>query len=120
MIKRANGKASGKAIAKASVDPYSFGNVLVERKLITEIDLCRALAYQRENRDVMLGEALVRIGALSKEHVEAMLLRQDALREPTPRKVGKLVELAATKTEAYKDEIKGIQARLLAFNGGKP
>ena len=66
--------------------PIPLGQLLLSRGLITEADLARALAAQRQ-LDARLGRALVRLGALSEdtllpvlaEHLGVALLAEDAL-----------------------------------------
>lgn len=111
-------KPNGKVAAKAAKDPYSFGNLLLERGLISEVDLDRALAFQRDNQDVMLGEALVHMGVIERGTLETMLLRQEALKGGGGLKaVGKLVDLATTRTRETQSEIRTLQAKIVAFTG---
>ena len=62
----------------STLAPGRIGTLLLERGDITEADLRRALALQAE-RGSMLGEILVRLGALSEEALYAGLADQTGL-----------------------------------------
>jgi hypothetical protein len=57
------------------------GEFLIENKIITMKQLDEALALQKDNRDRLIGEILVTLGALSKEELvmalEMYLLETD-------------------------------------------
>lgn len=71
-------------------DPYSIGNLLVDGGL-TEAELDRALAFKRDHCDIMLGEACVRLGFVTREMLEVAVAKQDAAKNGG---VIKLAELA--------------------------
>ena len=52
--------------------PKKIGQLLVERELITQTDVDQALVLQQE-AGILFGEALLRIGALSEEHLVGAL-----------------------------------------------
>lgn len=58
--------------ATPAEDPDSFGNLAVEKGYITHDDLQEALSVQREP----IGEVLVRLGKLTEEQLECLLLEQ--------------------------------------------
>ena len=55
--------------------PTKIGQLLVERGLISRSDVEQALALQGE-ASILFGEALLRIGALSEEHLLSALSDQ--------------------------------------------
>ncbi len=55
--------------------PKKIGQLLVERELITQTDVDQALVLQQE-AGILFGEALLRIGALSEEHLVSTLSEQ--------------------------------------------
>ena len=104
-----------KGLNKAATDPTSLGNILVDAKVLAIEDLQKAIRFQQENQDIMLGEALVRLGMLSREILDALLLQQDVMRGKHSRKsIGELVEMAKKQTEAATEELHSVVAALVS------
>jgi hypothetical protein len=100
-------------VSKAAKDPTSLGNILVESHVVDLEDLQKAIRFQQENQDVMLGEALVRLGVLQREVLDALLLQQKIARGKEPKKaIGQLVELARKKTEETTTEMQLVCAAM--------
>ncbi len=47
-----------------------IGEYFIEKEYITQEDLDKALALQKQNRDMRLGDLLVKSGALQKDELE--------------------------------------------------
>ena len=58
---------------------FFFGNYLVEQQVITEDQLNKALEWQKDNSDKLIGEILVVLGFIDRErmqdHLEDHLLK---------------------------------------------
>lgn len=76
---------------------HSLGELLVECGLVTEDQLDLAVRFQKQNADIMLGEALVKIGALDRDTLEVLLTKQRALRRRGDRDVIDLARAAARR-----------------------
>lgn len=91
---------------KAITDKTSIGNILVDSGIITDSDLQLAIAYQDENEDYMLGEALVAIGAIERDVVEAMLAAQEMDRKKSRgsgKHVAKIIEIARDRKKRMEE-----------------
>jgi len=64
----------------AQQDSTSLGNLLVQFRLIEPEHLDRALQFQRDNPDLMLGETLVRMGQIDHEVLSVTMAQQKILR----------------------------------------
>ena len=60
-------------------------------------ELERALAYQRDNPGLRIGEALVALGMLPQRIVDALLAQQRALRTGKPSDVRRFAEVVHGK-----------------------
>ena len=98
-------------LGRAAEDPLSLGNVLLKQGVITSRDLTVALLYQSEHGG-RLGEALIEMGILSRERMEAMPLRQRAMRAPRTPVVGELVELATKRVHEMREMREELQSLL--------
>ena len=79
--KRKNGKqAPAVRQQQASADPTSIGNLLITFGAINEDTLSRALEFQRDNPDVLLGETLMKLGILKVDDLENAVAHQKMLR----------------------------------------
>jgi len=56
-------------VKKLAVDCMRLGEILIERKLITEEDLARALELQRERQGDKLGKILIDLGFVAQREV---------------------------------------------------
>lgn len=81
----------------AKKDCASLGNLLLKAGMITPEQLQEALDFQDDNPDRMLGEALVQMGAVEKEIVEALLVAQQAKRAASKKSVAEVVEIAKNR-----------------------
>jgi len=61
-------------------DPDSIGNILIETGMINEDDLLAAIQFQIENPDIMLGEALIKLGSTERGIIDAVTVIQMARR----------------------------------------
>lgn len=77
---RGNGKipAHSDPFEEAKLDPYSLGNLALERGYITEDDLEAALKVQRER--LQLGQLLVEMKKITQDQLDELLLEQKILR----------------------------------------
>lgn len=66
---------------RAEQDCTSLGNILLKAGMISAEQLHEAVDYQDTNPDVMLGEALVKMGVVERDIVEALLMTQKARRD---------------------------------------
>lgn len=82
-------------------DPNSIGSLLVAGGL-TDDELNRALAFKRDHCDIMLGEACVRLGFVTRDALEVAVAKQDAA---TNGGVIKLAKLARQRTVALGERI---------------
>jgi hypothetical protein len=80
-------------------DPTSIGN-LYRALGGSDRKLEEAKNFQHENPDEMLGEALVRVGGLTRPELEALIMKQRALRTGAPRDVVAFVQTVAGHTRS--------------------
>ena len=86
---------------KPHLDTTSVGNLLIERGLCTEGQLREALSYQVTNKEVLLGELLVKMGAVREEQLDIVRARQEIARSNGRGKgISKLAKIAQAKAEA--------------------
>jgi hypothetical protein len=73
----------GKILHASSPYSRAIGDLLVEDGLISEADLIRTLALQKNNHDVPLGVLLLKTGTITFEIIEMMVHEQirDAIKE---------------------------------------
>jgi hypothetical protein len=87
-----------------SRDPTSLGSLLMEKGAVNSKQLDAALHFQQNNTDLLLGEALVHMGIISREVLEATLIQQELARNGASRQsngqVRKVVRMAAQHTLA--------------------
>lgn len=74
------GKHSRRDRGRARKDASSLGNMLLRMGVVDGEQLRLAIDYQDNNPDVMLGEALINMGAVDRGIVEALLVAQSAAR----------------------------------------
>ena len=65
---------------KAKTDPTSMGNLLKKLGFISEDQLRQGVEYQRDNRERLFGETLVKLEIIDKETLEIILKQQGILR----------------------------------------
>ena len=82
-------------------DPNSIGSLLLAGGL-TEAELDRAIAFKRDHCDIMLGEACVRLGFVTRDVLEVAVAKQNAA---TNGGVIKLAKLAKQRTVALGQRI---------------
>lgn len=77
---RGNGKLPSRMdpFVEAERDPYSLGNLALERGYITKDDLEAALKIQKER--LQIGQLLVEMKKLTEDQLEELLLEQKILR----------------------------------------
>jgi len=63
-------------VDKAKCDSTSLGSLLLEFNHISQRDLDAAIAFQENNQDKFLGEALVSLGKIDRDLVDIMLTVQ--------------------------------------------
>jgi hypothetical protein len=69
----------GVQVVKDGLQSLTFGEYLVDQKVITRSDLFEALQVQDENPGVRLGECLAAMGRLSYAQVETFLRQWNRL-----------------------------------------
>lgn len=70
-----------KTLARASIDPFSLGNLVVGDGIVDSGELSELLSEFRQlNREELFGQFLVRKGVLSDEKLQLLLIRQSAVR----------------------------------------
>lgn len=84
--------------SKAADDLTSIGSLLTSGGYCSEEDLERALRFQKDNPDIMLGETLLRMGIIDIETLEVMLVRQKVARKGSQSAIHKLADLALSRT----------------------
>lgn len=82
-------------------DPNSIGNLLM-RGGLGEHRLARAVAFQKDHPDIMLGEACVRLGFISRCQLEVAVAIQES---KTNGGTKNLARLAASKTRELGERI---------------
>lgn len=103
---------------RARRDNTSLGNLLLKSGMITPDELRMALEYQDQNPERMLGEALVRLGAVEKEIIEALLAMQEIEDGKTsPRALAKVVHLAKNRKKPLHDAHDRMVQAALCLNG---
>ena len=65
---------------RASNDPTSLGNILIEMGIISRTQLQSALRIQSETQEMFLGQILIDSGLLSEDELGTILKIQDKLR----------------------------------------
>lgn len=65
---------------KAQADVTSLGRILIECGYATDEEVASAVAYQRRNEELVLGELLIKRGAITREVLEVALAKQRAVR----------------------------------------
>lgn len=81
----------------AREDCHSLGNLLLKSGMITVDQLRSALEFQDANPDHMLGEALVQMGAVKKDVVDALLAAQRAKRAANGKHSADVVNIAKNR-----------------------
>jgi len=102
---------------KAQQDYTSLGNMLIRTGMITEEQLEKALRFQDENPEIMLGEALIQLKFIDRGVVEALLIAQEA-----KRKKSNIMDIIKFATNGTRDlaQVHG-EVRLAALRlNGKP
>jgi hypothetical protein len=61
-------------------DVTSIGNLLIDAGICTKEQVQKAICYQCDNPDAMLGEALVQLGSLTRDQLDVILARQEIMR----------------------------------------
>lgn len=100
---------------KPTDDPTSIGNLLCAAGLVSSMHISAAVNFQKEHADVLMGEALVRMGALTRDQLELAILQQKALRTTKPRDARKLAELAAQRTRDAAAALGDVTDKILAI-----
>ena len=79
-------------------DPTSIGNLLLNSKLCTEMQLREAIAIQRSQEDHRLGSTLVKLGYITQEALDFALQRQEMMRTTGSKGVQRYVNTATRIT----------------------
>lgn len=87
---------------RAQADVMSLGNLLRRTGMIDEAQLRAALDYQDANPDRMLGEALVAMGVVEAEIIEALLAAQQVRREEG-RSLARILAIAKNRKLPLKE-----------------
>ena len=87
---------------RARDDVMSLGNLLRRTGLVSEQQLQAALDYQDANPDRMLGEALVAMGVVEAEIVEALLAAQQVRRDEH-RSLARVLAIAKNRRKPLQD-----------------
>lgn len=82
---------------RARKDLTSLGNLLLRMGVVDGEQLKQAIDYQDDNPDVMLGEALINMGAVDRGIVEALLVAQGAERNKS--KTADVIAFATKHTQ---------------------
>jgi len=82
---------------RARKDSTSLGNMLLRMGVVDGEQLRLAIDYQDDNPDVMLGEALINMGAVDRGIVEALLVAQNSERDHG-RKTAEVIAFASRHT----------------------
>ncbi len=88
-------------------DPASLGNLLLKTKAIDLTQLREALAFQSDNPDIMLGEALIRMGLITRDGLNILLTRQKAMRGGS-KEVRQLLKLATKRNRDTASECRSL------------
>lgn len=102
---------------KAKEDSTSLGNLLLKTGLIEIEDLHNALEFQDDNPDIMLGEALIKLGKIDRGVIEALLWKQRV--ERGEENTIEIIQFATKHTQklmSIKDEVNDVA---LSLNGKK-
>lgn len=103
---------------RARKDNTSLGNLLLKAGMITADELRQALEFQDDNKDHMLGEALIQKGFVEKEIVEALLAIQEIEDgKATPKALAKVVNLAKNRKKPLHDAHDKVVAAAMCLNG---
>lgn len=103
--------------ANSLSDPTSLGSLLLKATIVTSEQLESAVEYQRRHPDIMVGEALIRMGLIDRATLDALLLRQRIERKNDRQAVGKLVDLATKRTRETTLEMRGLRVHVMAMTG---
>ena len=87
-------------------DPNSIGSILMSYGM-TPMELSRAINYQRDNYEVLLGEACVRLGFTTRETLETAIRKQCARRSNS---ASILVRLAIERTKTMSASVGALAA----------
>ena len=87
------------SIHKALKDPTSLGNLLLRTRLITDSQLDEACRFQWKNESLRLGEALVQLGLIDKEIMDAVIEEQKHMRSSVVEKSTIVLEHAEQATK---------------------
>jgi len=79
-------------------DPTSLGSLLIESGRCTKDQLQAAYDYQTQNRDILIGEVLIKMGVINQSIMDEILARQKVLRKSTAKNVAEYVQVAAKHT----------------------
>ncbi len=94
-------------------DPTSIGNLLCAAGAVDAEHIKNALDFQKEHADVLLGEALVRLGLLTRPALEVAIAQQKAVRTSKPVDARRLVELATQRTMDTTAAISEVTAKFI-------
>ena len=93
-------------------DSTSLGSILLTDGAVKPEQLDAALSFQKNNEDLLLGEALVHMGIISRELLEVALVKQELLRNGTSKashvKVQRLLKMATQQTLAFGGSLEAI------------
>lgn len=87
-------------------DPNSIGRILMTYGL-TPMELSEALRFKRENDDLLIGEACVRLGFVTWETLETAVRKQAVSKTGT---AGALIRLATERTRHVSAQVGALAA----------
>lgn len=91
---------------KSKSDPTSIGSVARIWGQVSEDALARAVQYQDENPDKLLGQAMLEVGVLEPHALDQLVRKQRELRKHMDRQdVARIVDYAAEQTRTTSDRI---------------
>ena len=87
-------------------DPNSIGRILITYGL-TPVQLSEALRFKKENGDIFIGEACVRLGYVSRETLETAIRKQSASKKNA---AVNLIQLATERTRRVSAQVTTLAA----------
>lgn len=102
-------------VAQAAKDPHSLGNMLLDAGISDSDSLDHALQFQRDNPDVMLGEALIRLGRIDRDTLDNMLLKQAAHKDKSAKTVTRFVRTVNAQLQQHTKDMQDLRSQVLAL-----
>lgn len=91
---------------RPELDASSLGNILLKLPSVTSEDIAKALEFQRCNKDLLLGETMVRLGIITRHQLDAAVIMQRRMRKQTLE----VLDYAVQRTKSITRELHTITA----------